>query len=222
MLARSLGPHAMWCTQIPGVPVCRWNSPNIPAGTSQLHCLFSSAVRQLDFETKSPKLSKMWLPPLNFTQADQRQLLKGGTCPDFSLDFSCVRKRGHPLLHESFIHRSYLYAQLPMQPWTSTNITHPLTSSRGYFRPSTAPWYNTRRDPEQKLRWYQLSDAAHALAFYISAPQLFNVDRNKKIRGDITICQRSLLVCVTFLLFPNVWKLLLLLPLRYQLNVMMY
>ena len=32
----------------------------------------------------------------------------------------------------------------------------------------------------------------------ISAPQLFQVDRNKKIRGDVKFCQRSLLVCAAF------------------------
>lgn len=62
-------------------------------GPSHLHCLFSSFGRQLRFETKSPKLSKMWLPPLNFTQADQRQLLQDGTCPNFPEHLSCASKR---------------------------------------------------------------------------------------------------------------------------------
>lgn len=52
-----------------------------------------------------------------------------------------------------------------MQPWTTTNITHLLTSSGGYFRASSVPWYNMRRDSDQELLGYQLSDAAHDLAF---------------------------------------------------------
>lgn len=132
-------------------------------GPSHLHCLFSSFGRQLHFETKSPKLSKMWLPPLNFTQADQRQLLQDGTCPNLPEHLSCASKRA--ALTQVFHPKSLFICRLPMQPWTTTDITHLLTSPWGYLRPSTVPGYHTRRDPEQKLWGYQLSEASHAFTF---------------------------------------------------------
>lgn len=78
-------------------------------GPSQLHCVFSSTVRQLGFEFKSPKLSKMWLPPLNFTQTNQRQVLEGGICPDFLQNLSCARKGVHIHSYMSLASKDPIY-----------------------------------------------------------------------------------------------------------------
>lgn len=85
-------------------------------GPHQLCCLFPSDVCQLGFETKSGKLSKMWLPPLNFTQADQRQLLEGGICSDLSLHLSFV-SRGAILSDTSLSSKDPIY--MPSYPCTS-------------------------------------------------------------------------------------------------------
>lgn len=63
---------------------------------------FHSAVCQRAFETKSRKLSKMWLPPLNFTQADQRRLLEGGIRAAFSQHLSCASERTIRFLTQAF------------------------------------------------------------------------------------------------------------------------
>lgn len=171
-------------------------------GPSQLHCLFSSAICQLCFEKpESPKLSKMWLPITfeNVAQADQRQLLQGGTCPDFSKHFFMCEKQGHPL-SQSLSSRDPIYMpSYPCKPWTTT---HTLCT----------PWHHLEaisdlllchditRDETRSKSWADTNLVMLRTLWLlcISAPQLFQVDRNKKIRGDVNFCQRSLLVCVTF------------------------
>lgn len=146
---------------------------------SQLHCVFSSTFRQLCFKITSPKLSKMWLPPLNFTQADQRHVLEGGICPDLLQDLSCARKSA---IH-SFIPRSYLYAWLPMQHWAITNITHPWHNLKAIPDPllwHDRTWEVPLRKPGAKIAQIpNVCDAVHALAFTYQWDSA--VDRNKAL-----------------------------------------
>lgn len=53
-------------------------------------------------------------------------------------------------------------------------------------------------DPKREHCKYLFSEAVHALAvLYQCLSAVLKVGRNKKIRGDIKICQRTFLVCVT-------------------------
>lgn len=164
VFAHRLGTHAVQYTQIPGVLVCCWNSPNIPAGTIPV-ALF---VFQRYLPAKLLKTS-----PLNSAKCDSHHWILHRPIKGSS---SRVAHAQTPLntfhVRERVFHPEILFI-CPVTHATLDHNTHyaPLDIILRLFQTLCCELIeHEKRHYLQKLCRYQLSDAAHGLAFLFQCP----------------------------------------------------
>lgn len=163
MLACCLETSGLWCVRIPEVPVCCWNSANIPARTIPLF-VFQCCPPAISFETKFPKLSKMWLPRLNFYTHGSKAALRGWHMPRSLLTLISQRA-----IHSCRTLSSKDPIYMPSYPcnFGPQQTLHTTWHHLEAISDPPLPSYKTRKDPDLKL--WGFTDAVHA-GFSISDP----------------------------------------------------